>query len=314
MSEKNIIIEVNGLTIREDSLYKIVDKPDRNALDGLREFGSTKIPSEAVGNSVQCRYVNNLFDTGFYIQSPCYSSMDKSAREQKVRILQEKIVDPYETTHGYNVLDNKNDSFWEEFTYHLFEGRVFNTANVDDLLELYLAILGFELTPKDKIGDPRFNSAQFCVEDKEVTTKKKNEKALNYMGAMTSFALLITSEKNKLINCLRFVRMPGADSLNVDTADSTIQSLFHDWINSDIKNVDDFVRVTDIISKKAGLEEVVVYSHLLDLVSKGKITKFGDEFVYKEVPVGMDLKTAAKNFATKTSFKELKAELYKEIE
>ena len=314
MSEKNIIIEVNGLTIREDSLYKIVDKPDRNALDGLREHGSTKIPLEYIGNSVQCRYVNNLFDTGFYVQSPCYSSMDRQSREQKIRILREKLVEPYEITHGIDILDNKNEKFWEEFTYTLFEGRIFNTSNVDDLLELYLALLGFELAPKNLLGDPRFNVAQFAIEDKEVSSKKKNEKALSYMGAMTSFALLLTSEKNKLINCLRYVRMPGADGLKPETVDTTLQSLFHDWINSDIKNVDDFGRVTEMINKKAGIEEVVLYSHLLDFTSKHKITKLGDEFVYKEMPIGMDLKTAAKNFVTKTSFKELKAELFKEIE
>lgn len=310
----NVIIEINGLKIKENSLYKIVDKPDSNATDGLRQHGSTKVPVEFMGNSVQCRYVNGVFDTGFYTQSPCYANLNKEAREQQVRLLREKIVEPYEIVHGSGILDNKNEEFWINFEYTIFEGKILNTENIDDLFELYIAMRGYELTPKELNGDPRFNQSQFCVEDKEVTSTKRNERAQSYMKAMTSFAMMLTTEKSKLVNCLRFVRMPGADNLNGTTHDATFNALFHDWINADVKNVEDFVRVTDIISKKPGLEEVVIYSHLLDFVSSRKVTKIADEFTYKDTPLGADLKTAARNLATKTSLKDLKLELYKEIE
>ncbi|PZU17884.1 MAG: hypothetical protein DI622_10245 [Chryseobacterium sp.] len=169
MSDK-VIIEVNGLKIKENSLYKVVDKPDLNAVDGLREHGSTKVPLEFMGNSVQCRYdvANRVFDTGFYTQSPCYSNMDRELREQRVRTLREKLVDPYELVHGIGKLDNKNEEFWLEYEYTVFEGKIFNTEDVNDLLALYIAMLGFELTPKELNGDPRFRNAQFCIEDKEV--------------------------------------------------------------------------------------------------------------------------------------------------
>lgn len=312
----NIIIEVNGLAIKENSLYKVIDKPDLNAIDGLREHGSTKVPLEFLGNSSGCRYDTSkqVFDTGFYTQSPCYANMDLSTRQQKVQILREKIIEPYELVHGEGKLDNKNEEFWLDYVVDLYEGKIFNTENVDDLLGLYIAMLSYELTPKDRTGDPAFRNSQFCVEDKEVTSSKRNERAQNYMKAVTAFALMNVNERAKLISCLRFVRMPGADGLSAEAQESTLNSLFHDWINDDVKNVDDFVRVTDLASKKAGLEEIVIYGHLIDFQMKKKVVKIGDEFAYKETPLGPDLKTAAKNLANKTSLKELKLELYKEIE
>lgn len=312
----NLIIVVNGLKIKENSLYKVVDKPDSNAVNGLREHGSTKVPVEFMGNSAGCPYnrEKEVYDTGFYTQSPCYSTLSREERESKVKILREKIVEPYEMVHGEGILDNKHAKFWDEYEFTLHEGKIYNTENVNDLLDLYMAMQGFELTPKDALGNPAFSSSQFCVEDKEVTSKKRNERTQNYMKAMTSFALMSSTEKNKLVAVLKYVRMPGAESLSTETQESTFNALFHDWINADVKNVDDFTRVIDMISKKPGLEEVVIYGHLVDMLAKQKIIKIGGEFSFKENPLGADLKTAAKNLISKANLKELKTQIYNEIE
>ena len=45
---------------------------------------------------------------------------------------------------------------------------------------------------------------------------------------------------------------------------------------------------------------------------KGKVSKIGEEFVYADVTLGADLKTAAKNLATKTSLKDLKVQILEE--
>ena len=106
--------------------------------------------------------------------------------------------------------------------------------------------------------------------------------------------------------------MNGADSMNSDTSDSTVNSLFKNWIDSDVSNVDNFLRVVSMTNKKPGLEEVTLYSHLLDMNKKGKVSKIGEEFVYADVILGADLKTAAKNLATKASLKELKVKVFEE--
>lgn len=308
------IVTVNGLNIKKNSLYKIVDKADNNALDGLKHYGSTKIPQEYMGTTAQCPYdkTTGTFDTGFYIHSPCYKGLDEAARVKLVNILQENIVEPYEKVYQIGVLDNKNEKFWTTYDIDLEEGRIFNTANVKDLLDLYIAMRGFELTPKALNGDPRFSSSQFFIEDREVTNKKKNERAQNYMSAMEHFFIMLTSEKHKLISVLKYANMNGANSMEADTANSNISSLFKDWIDNDPKNVDNFLRVSGMVNKKAGLEEVTFYSLLLDMNRRNKLPKVGEEFTYDDIPLGVDLKTAAKNLATKTSLRGLKAKILQE--
>lgn len=307
----DLIISINGLDLKKNSLYKIVDKIDNNALDGLKEYGSTKIPQEYMATGAQCPWdrETQTFDTGFYVHSPCYRGLDNDVRVKMVDILTTHIVEPFEKVYGFGKLDNRNEDFWTTYDIELDEGRIFNTANVKDLLDLYIAMRGHELTPRSKVGDPMFANSQFFVEDREVTNKKKNERAQNYMTALQSFFVMLTSEKHKLISVLKYASMNGAVGMTTETPDSNINSLFKDWIDSDAKNVDNFLRVSGMINKKAGLEEVTFYSLLLDMNKRNRLPKVGEMFTYDDTPLGADLKTAAQNLATKPSLKELKAKI-----
>lgn len=310
----NIIVSVNGLDIKENSLYKIVDKIDNNALDGLKQYGSTKIPQEYMGTLAQCPWdeSSDTFDTGFFIYSPCFKGLDQAARVKIVNILQEKIVDPYEKVYGFGILDNKNEKFWTTYNIDIEEGRIFNTANIKDLLDLYIAMRGFELTPRALMGDPRFSKSQFLVEDREVSNKKRNERTQNYMAVLQNFFIMLNSEKHKLISVLKFANMNGANSMTNDTPDSNIQALFKDWIDSDTKNVDNFLRVSEKINSKLGLEEVTLYSLILELNRKNKLPKLGEEFTFDDVPLGADLKTVAKNLVSNKGLKDLKTKILQE--
>lgn len=308
------VISINGLDIKKNSLYKIIDKADNNALDGLRDYGSTKIPQEFMGTSAQCPYdiSTETFDTGFYIYSPCYKGLDQEARIKHVAILQELIVEPFEKVYGIGILDNKNEKYWTEYNIDLEEGRIFNTANIKDFLDLYIAMRGFELTPKSKNGDPMFAKSQFFIEDREVTSKKRNERAQNYMSALENFFIMMTSEKHKLISVLKYANMNAANAMDSTTPNSNINSLFKSWIDEDVKNVDNFLRVSAMVNKKAGLEEVTLYSILIKMLKANKLQKIGEEFSYEDSILGADLKSAAKNLATKPSFKEVKNKILQE--
>lgn len=300
--------EVNGLLLKPNTLYRVVSKPDNNAYEGLKQYGSTKLPQLGMSNFIQCPYSSEsgTYDTGFYTQSPCYKGLSQSIREKNVDILNELIIQPFEKVYGFGILDNKNESFWSELDVELYESRLFNTSDVKDFLELYIAMRGYELVPRKKLGDPRFMNAQFIIEDKDVTTKMKNERKQNYMEALQNFFVTLSSEKHKLIAILKYANMNGAVHLDNDTNDATINALFKDWVDSDTKNVDNFLRISGLASKKAGMEEITMYSLLLELQSKKKVYRVGDEYVYEEVPLGADLKTAAKNLVSKRALKDIK--------
>lgn len=311
----NLICEINGLAIRKNTTYQIVDKIDNNALDGLRHYGSTKFPLSGSSDFVGPVYdkVAKVYDTGFYVHSPIYSGVSLEDRQSFVDKLHTNIVEPYELIYGIGVLDNKNTSFWDDFVINLESGRVFNTSNIQDLLELYIAMTGFHLTPSEKVGDPRFEKSSFVIEDRTSTLEKRNVRKANYMTALQKFFVMLSTNKHKLVPVLRYVGMKGAMFLDSDnTDDETINAYFKDWIDEEPAHVDDFLRVCKLAEKKLGMEEITMYSILLQKQKEKELVKVGDEYVYDEMPLGHDLKLSAKNLVTKTSLKTLREKLVSE--
>ncbi len=314
MSEKKeTLIIINGLEIKTNSIYKITNKLDSSAPSGFIKEGTTKLPSIDVGNTVPCRFITTnkargigIFDTGFYKDSPCYATVDKELSKQQVKSLRNHIVNPYEDKHGRGVLDHKNEDFWKEFGVDLYTGRYFVTSNVDDLLGLYIAMSGFELTPKDKVGNPKFNESQYCIEDKDKVTTIKQERSSNLMNSITKFGVLLETDKTKLLNILRYIRIIGVNE-DIDTL--TLNSLFFEWLHKSDENPKKFLKTYKLASSDSTSEIIDLYTLVNRLVIKKIINKEGSEYSYKGEYLGMDLKTVATNLNNKKELEEIKIEL-----
>ncbi|MDC7249867.1 MAG: hypothetical protein PQJ49_08135, partial [Sphaerochaetaceae bacterium] len=115
-NKKETLVDVNGLVIKTNSVYKVTNKLDNTAPSGFVKEGTTKLPSSGIGNTVPCPFkITNkakgtgIFDTGFYVGSPCYATMDTDKAEKQVAILKKAIVEPYEKKYGRGILDHNND-------------------------------------------------------------------------------------------------------------------------------------------------------------------------------------------------------------
>ena len=296
------IVEVNGLIIKSDSTYKITPKPDSDAPSGFVKEGTTKLPSMGIGNSVPCRYVitnkatgQGVYDTGLYEQSPCYSTMNQEEVKLLVERLQEKIVIPYEKSHGKGILDQSNTEFWDNYVVDLEAGRYFSTSSIDDLLGLYIAMRGYELTPRDSMGDSKYNDSQFCIEDKAEVKNIKDRRAENIMRALTNFGNLLQTNRPTLINMLKYVQMLGITN---EVDDTTLNTVFYEYVQKSETNVKRFLDTLDLVEKDKG-ELVNLYAHLTVLARKGMLQKEGAMYMFNGVELGADLKTAAKNLGNK---------------
>lgn len=312
--DKQVLIEINGLEIKTNSVYKVTNKPDPNAPTGFVREGTTKLPSEGIGNTVPARFeVTNkakgtgVFDTGLYFESPCYATQDRDSVSNKVAILNKAIVTPYEQKNGRGTLDHANEDFWKDFGVDLFEGRYFVTSNVDDLLELYIAMTGYELTPKGLEGDPKFNESQFCIEDKEVVRNIKDTRANNIVECLTNYGTLLNTNPTTLKNIFRYIRLIG---ISDDIDNITLNSLFYEWLNKSDDNPLNFKAVYELSQNKDTADIVNLYVIVNKLVNKGIVTRgFGGNYVYKGEELGADLKIVAKNLNSKKEFQEIKIEL-----
>lgn len=311
-NEKMELIEFNGISIRQNSIYKITNKPDANAPSGFVQEGASKLPSKGIGNTVHCRFVpspdgnSGLYDTGFYEGSPCYANKDKTEVREIVKKLRTYIVEPYEKKYGEGVLDHKNLEFWDNTGIHLYEGRVFSTDNVDDLLALYVAILSYELAPKNKIGDSSFRQAQYCIEDIDQIRSIKEERNNNKMEVIFNFSSILRTNRAGLFNLLKYVGL----NIREDANDSTINGLFMTWLDEDSDNIGRFQKALDIYNDDKTSEIIDIYGALDRVYRKKKITRARGYLIYKGVEIGTDLKSSAKNLFENPDLEEIKEDLF----
>lgn len=316
--DKNVLVNVNGLEIRVNSIYKITSKPDAEAPSGFVEEGTTKLPSVGIGNTVPCRFVvqnkstgDGVYDTGFYVQSPCYAGKTDAEKKSLVAQLKKSIVKPYEEKYGKpGVLDNSNTEFWDSFGVDLVTGRVFSTENVEDLLGLYVAMRGFELTPKKDVGNPKFNESQFCIEDKAVVKSVETERALEMMESISNMTSILKANKSKLTNIFKYL---GLLSIAEDVDVATLNTIGYQWLHSKVDNPKKFLKVFALTQNEATEEVVDLYVVLSKLSTRGVIEKISGSYYYGGEFLGADLKTSTNNLNSNAELEEIKVEILEKI-
>lgn len=296
--DNNIIITINGLVIKEDSLYQIENKLDKSAPDGFIKEGTTKLPSEGIGNTVGCRYVDKgngkgLYDTGFYLESPCYTGLTDEAKTAIVKKVREKIVKPYENLQNSpELLNVANHEFWDSLSIDLYDGRVFNTENIQDLFELYIAMRSFDLTPVSKEGAPEFNQSDYMIKDSSEVMSSSKRRAKGKMDATYNFMTLLNLAPEKLINIMKYLNVVrvGEKPAAID-----LQTIFGMWLDKDVQNVDVFMNAFKKAESPEGESELALFVKVKKLVENRKIVREGSDLLFEGTPIGIDTKSVVYN-------------------
>ena len=306
-------IKVNGLDIRQGSIYKVVNRPDKSAPDGYQREGSTKVPSYGIGNNIGCNYVENsvtghgVHDTGLYEDSPCYSNTPKEEVRLKVALLKELIVEPYERYVGQQgVLNHSNKEFWDSYTTRLEVDRPFRTESASDLLDLFISVLSYQLTPKSEVKNPKFSVSQYIVEDISKAKTHAEESNDNFVTALTNFTVLYSSNKYLAIKLLDYIGITGVSE---DIKTSSLNSMLFSWLSTDTSNPNKMNKAYEIASNAKKSNQIILYSKLKDLSRKGAVSNSTGEYYYGDIYLGSDLKTAAENVNSKADLKTVKAEI-----
>lgn len=315
-SKKEVLLEVNGLKIKPGAIYKITGKEDSTAPDGFQQEGVTKLPSQGIANDIQCLFVttNNvtkdgIYDTGLYINSPCYAGLPNNVRTERVRALEEALVEPYEMVFGEGTLDHKHTDFWENYFVSLFDGRVFDTSKPSDLLDLYIAMRSYELHPAGEDGKPvrghKYKQAQYCIEDRNKVMGVRKRKAVEEMDAIMLFGELMKSDKNRLLSILKYSGMRNMDGVD----DVTLKAFFFDWLRQDRNNLHRFMSAYNL-AQGEGLAEIELHEILYKLMLQNKVRKQEGMFTYNGYTMDSTLTASAKRIAKDPDMASLKLELF----
>lgn len=299
-------VTVHGFEIKSNSIYQVIPKPDEDAPDGFRKERTTKILSPRIGEIVGCvkNAQTNTWDTGFYIYSPCYKNLPMDDREEIASNVVKNIKEPIENLYGGTErLDQNNDEFWDDYSFELKNGGIFNTSDPKDLLNLYMAVLHRALAPKKDASESAYREAKYCVVNKDEVIDRKLQKDLNYNKAVGSFWVLLENNKSKLLNVLSYLGLQADEKTSEATLSNVVTNFLQHKQNGD-QNVDIFLDAFAKAKTTEGYKEISLFKELKDLAKKGIVTKEAGSYMLAGKTLGATFKIAASVVANDQSLQE----------
>lgn len=313
--ENKVLFELEGFKVRENSTYVVRDKEDLDAPSGFISAGVTKLPSDGVTESFQCRYkatskTTGVWDTGFHIYSPCYEGLPMSEKEILVKSLVKNIVEPYRAATGdAEALSHSNEDFWLKTNFSVYTGQVFNTASPRDVVNLYFALLTRNLTPKGQEGNSKFNQSAFVVVDINKDVKRKDQKSANLFKAVGIFERMLSTDRQRLLAILNYSNLVVSEGID----DDAFRGLFDNHLRSgnNSRNVESFIDLVEETKTEKGLAKINIYLKLKELYRRGnKVTKSPNGiYHYEDTEIGPDLKSAATNISKTRKLTKIKKDI-----
>lgn len=310
MSE--ILFEVNGVSFKKNTLYEIRPKKDDNAPEAFIKHNTTKLLVNGISQGAPCIFRNKVWDTGFYEDSPCYFGHDKDKVKDLVSKLNKYIVKPYKDQYGIELSHiDKPDSFWLSFgASNLYTGRMLNTEKVDELLELYIAVLHKHVATKEQENNPMYLRASYTVVDKAEVVEVSQERAKNRVKALTKFMSLHDSKKSIAEQVLNYIGLPSM-------SDSMIETVIDDYVRDPKQGHNNAVRLIEVINKTEsprGIAELNMYGNLSILLKSGKLQKTNQRYYFDGEELGTDLKRIAANMATTKKDDPIKSKMLAQLQ
>jgi hypothetical protein len=318
--ESAVLFTVHGCTIYKDHTYTLVDKPDSDAPDGFRRLGVTKLPSEGVGETFHCRWISSgignegVWDTGFYTFSPCYSGMEETRVKTIIAALKKNVVDPFEKSAGkVSVLSQDNDEFWAKKRFYVESDKVYNMSNPKDVLDLYMGLMTFQITPQGQEGDSKYRDSSYVLVDTTKRKKIKEEKSVEKFEAVGIFYELLQQEPDKLIAVMQYLGInvnPLADKV-------TLMHMFDQYLEGDTSKIRMFKNTVEDCNTDEGFTKILLYRKLREENNKpkSKLTRTPKGvYFFEDQELGGDLKSAAERVSREESLYAVKQELLKHLD
>lgn len=305
MSDK-FEIEVGGVTLRSGAIYKIGPKEDTDAPEVYRKHGTSKLLVVGISEGAPCVFdvQQGVWDTGFYINSPCYRGLPKEEVEVLVAERVKHIKEPFEELVGEGKLSHYDtkDSFWLDFgRSNIATDKYFRTSDPKELLELYIALLHGYVCSKEEQNSPFKRNASYVVIDKNKDIGIQEERKQKKADALKEYFKLSAKEEQKGKDVLRYLGLPYSGD------ESALSSVVMDYVDNKKeghKNAERLLATVKMANNNLQYYEINLYCQLSDLFKKGVIRKEGSEYYLKNTSLGLDLKAAAKKISKDSDLKE----------
>lgn len=312
------ILNIYGFSIKEDTLYEVREKMDHNAPDGYKKEGTSKMLVNGIKNIESGAVYNDLtnsWDTGLYLESGMLSQAfsDDDVRKNVLSNLKKLVIDPLEKLQGVDTLRHTKDNneYWDNFRVEIFRGKVFNTKNPRELLELVYMLLKKKLTPSNMLSNPEFIDSQYTIIDKDSVQNKKAERTEKRFEAVGKFEQFLASDKASLIAMMTWMNLSANDEMN----NSSLRLVFNNYLedrNDSYQNTDIFLDTVKMWGTKIGKDKIYVYNKLKESVLKGKVKTSGKDIYINDTFIGTSYKSATEAIIADKELKKLFSQICEE--
>jgi hypothetical protein len=313
MSKEKVLFTIDGFEVASGRVYKIYNKPDANAPTGFVAEGTTKIPSQGIGDVFPFRFVDGVWDTGFHKDSACYRNMPEAEVKQLVSQRRKNVLEPLQQAVGDNTLyEHTNHPTLDSAMFHVDVEQSFSADDLKHRMTLYVALLNKKITPKDKQHSPQYRHSAYIVEDSTKAGKINHESEIAHIKAIRLFDKMYTADPESLKVVLEWCGIQGFVEGN--DAD-VVTAIFNSKIKGDSAQAARFVTaIEDVQAQRSGYQKYFIFSKMNKL--KGRSQNFmaatNGRWYYSGVEVGADLKSAAEAVALKSELAGIRDEILSE--
>lgn len=316
-------ILIRGIRLSKNAVYEVSHKtPSDGAPDLYKKLGSEKIsaPKGVIMNAVGFPFVDGVWDTGLYPNSPVFreEGLSLEQAELQAEANREFILEPLrkaglsrlvEKLENYE--DESSEFFNSEVLVPLSIGNQFNTGDPRSRLALYAAILSGELAPKGKAQKDRkekgerdesdflYTNAQYTITSQTETRTVKEQRELNNNKARGIFWSMLENDKEGLIGIMNYEGISASESDPETALNGVISKYFESY-----ENIDSFLDTYEKYKEDPKFkEELKIMNILLNEKGLKYLERDGRQYMLKGKELGTTPKTVAKSIAndTKTS-------------
>lgn len=317
----DILVSIKGseetFHIRKNTIYTVVGRADSGAPEALQKYGSSKIPFAGNCDYVNCPFdkISNIYDTGFYPESRCYSDITRDAAEKSAEMALKNIGEPYSRINSVDI-SQYNYEFWDNLSIKLHEsGLTFDTGNPTQLFNLYIAILSGQLCPDVLDGDPKFMDAFYMLIDSSNNIVQGSEYDLNVLDATTDFMTLFKGsdeQRQTAIDIAIYLKIH--DGMTAD--DRYFAVAFKRFLEEKVENLERFQYAYNL-SKDPKKNEILKICRMITMLSsRGRIRTDKEGLYLKGCLLGKEKQRIAEMVVVdpkKTTEKMLIIEEYEKI-
>lgn len=318
---KDFKVKVPGIDfeLTSNQIYHIREIADADAPDGYQKVGITKHPLPGIAQGIIVPYNESTrtWNTGFFKGSACLIKEGKNG-EEILNTIKENFLPELEVLIEGDLTNGKssNNKLFDEFVpfngegfgentakYKIKGGNVFNTKNPLEFLALWWALIGKQIIPPGKNGNPSYKNCAFILEDKKQSTSLAQDKEFDKSVAISTIMSIVGIEDNKketshLQNIFEYVGL----SINVEEIElKPLISSFSRWCEKggyNNENATEFNATFKKFKKEEDREELVAYVKLIKDIKTSKVKVERRDIIIDGQNLGSDKKAAARRIVT----------------